>query len=271
MSDMERLEARLRAFGADPGEGADWDGVLNRAGAEQIPRRRLVLAVAAAVVLVAIVGGGITLGVTWPAKTGSGSPRLGVSSAVGQTGGGGLTGRTGVTGANGATGVSGPTGVRGPTGRLGLTGHVGPTGVTAYGPFLMTRARVTAQSKALGTSIYWAGPRAGYRYEFWRVPRLPNGRLFVRYLPDGVRAGADGARYLIVGTYPVPGAFAVLKKQAKGTATAGPDGSIVFVRPKDPKSVLMAFPNVDYEIEIYDPSSAVALAIAKSGKIRPVG
>ncbi len=108
MSEMERLETRLRALGADPGGDADWDDVLHRAGngfgARQIPQRRLVLAVAVTVALAAIVGGAITLGVTRPAKTGS--PGVGPTGRIGQTGGGGLTGRTGVTGVAGPFGES---------------------------------------------------------------------------------------------------------------------------------------------------------------------
>jgi len=115
---------------------------------------------------------------------------------------------------------------------------------------------------------YWAGPRDGYRYEFSRG-HYP--RVFVRYLPKGVPTGAGGAKYLIVATYPYARAFAVLTKQAEGRAVAGPGGSIVYVSPSDPRSVYMAFPEDDYEIEVYDPSPAVALATAMSGDIQPVG
>jgi len=86
--------------------------------------------------------------------------------------------------------------------------------------------------------------------------------------PDGsttVRLG------LLVATYPFPHAFAALKKQADGNAVAGPDGSIIYVNPHDPKSVLMAFPKVDYQVEIWDARPAVALATAESGDIRPIG
>jgi hypothetical protein len=142
--------------------------------------------------------------------------------------------------------------------------------MNAYGPRLLTPTRLAAQSEALQTSIYWDGPREGYRYELWR---LPNANVFVRYLPEGVTAGANSTNYLIVATYQVPDAFAVLKERANGNAIAGPGGSIVLVdrrRGFKSTSVYVAFPNVDYEIEIYDPSPAVALATAESGDIQPV-
>jgi hypothetical protein len=117
-------------------------------------------------------------------------------------------------------------------------------------------------------SIYWAGPRKGYAYEYRRSSL---DYLYVRYLPNGIRVGDPGQNFLIVATYPVPGAFAVLKKQANGKAIAGPDGSIILVDSFKPRSVYVAFPDIDYEIEIHGPSPEVALATAQSGDIRPVG
>ena len=59
MSEMERLEARLRALGAAPDNGTEWDDVLRRAGerfsAQRYTRRRLAVALVTAVALVASV------------------------------------------------------------------------------------------------------------------------------------------------------------------------------------------------------------------------
>ena len=41
--------------------------------------------------------------------------------------------------------------------------------------------------------------------------------------------------------------------------------------PQERTSVLIAFPGVDDQIEVYDPSPQRALAAALSGKVRPVG
>jgi hypothetical protein len=138
-----------------------------------------------------------------------------------------------------------------------------PTGVSV----LASAAELTTASRLLRQSFYWAGTRKGFRYEFTRTT---NGYVYVRYLPRGVRAGDPRARFLIVATYPFRNAYATVKKYAKGKAVAGPNGSIYFVRPNDPKSVLVAFPNVDDEIEVYDHSPAVARAIAADGRVRPV-
>jgi hypothetical protein len=113
----------------------------------------------------------------------------------------------------------------------------------------MSAALLKAETEHLGQPIYWAGSVKGYSYEF---SRTSNGAVYVRYLPRGVRAGARGAEFLIVAAYRFPGAYAGLKRVAGSRAIAGPGGSIIFVRPTDPRP-------------------AVAMAVAESGKVRPVG
>jgi hypothetical protein len=80
MSDMERLEVRLRAFAAAPDDGADWGDVLRKAGmaTRDLPRRKLVLALAAAVVVA-----GSTVGVLVAVGTGHSPTR---PAATGPTG-----------------------------------------------------------------------------------------------------------------------------------------------------------------------------------------
>jgi hypothetical protein len=135
------------------------------------------------------------------------------------------------------------------------------------GPVLVTASELVVLERAIGHPIYWAGPRTGDRYEF---TRSVNGYVYVRYLPKGVMAGAMGAHYAIVATYPFPDAYAALKKEAGGSGQNGPGGSLVLVRPQDHKSVLMAFPGIDDQIEIYSPQSADALGTAESGQVQPV-
>ncbi len=138
---------------------------------------------------------------------------------------------------------------------------------TAIGPVAMSAGRLTAEAMVLGEPIFWAGPAAGERYE---LVRTDSDRLYLRYLPRGVRPGAAGAHFLVIATYAFPGAYKALRAIARGRGVAGPEGSLVYVRPHDPRSVLIAFPRVPYEIEVYDPSPARAMAMAESGNVRPV-
>ncbi len=138
---------------------------------------------------------------------------------------------------------------------------------SAIAPVALSAAGLGREAKHTGKPIYWAGPRKGFSYE---VRRTTKGDVYLRYLPKGVHAGAPGASYLTVATYPFVGAFDVLKKLANGKGIAGPRGSIVYIRPNDPKSVLIAFPGLDYQIEVYDPRASIAASVAKSGRVRPV-
>jgi hypothetical protein len=123
---------------------------------------------------------------------------------------------------------------------------------------------------ALGASqpIYWAGPKKGYMYE---LTRTTAGRVFVRYLPAGVKAGAPGANYLIVATYPYPNALNALKAVSHKAQIAVPGGGIAVIDKTYTKSVHVAYPGVAYQVEVYDPSPATARAVAVSGDVRPVG
>ncbi|HZQ03172.1 MAG TPA: hypothetical protein VFA88_04040, partial [Gaiellaceae bacterium] len=76
------------------------------------------------------------------------------------------------------------------------------------------RATSVPQLERLAASlhqpIFWIGPENGDTYE---LTRLANGTIYVRYLPAGVHVGASKP-YLTVVTYPFPGAFAAIQKQA---------------------------------------------------------
>jgi hypothetical protein len=134
-------------------------------------------------------------------------------------------------------------------------------------PIALSSQGLETLGRAVGQPIYWAGKQRGFSYE---LSRLSNGNVYVRYLPSGVDAGAKGARFLVVATYPYRGAFATLKKLAAGHSRSVPGGGIAYVDPKKSTSVHVAFPNVNYQVEVYAPASARALAVALSGRVVPV-
>ena len=107
----------------------------------------------------------------------------------------------------------------------------------------------------LGHPIFWLGPKKGYTYE---LTQTGNGKIYVRYLPHGVDVGADKP-YLTVATYPFPGAYAAIRKQAtaKGAVTARlAGGGVAVLDDGYPESVHVAYPGVDYQVEVYDPTPA---------------
>lgn len=135
---------------------------------------------------------------------------------------------------------------------------------TAIGPNAWHADRLHAEALILPQPFYWAGPRRGVRYEFWRTT---DDKIYVRYLPKGKKAG-DNGKYLTISTYHVPGAYKAVKKSG---GKAGPNGSVVWVRTGSPTSILMAWPKVPYEVEVYDPNPVDAAKVAQSGNVSAVG
>ena len=155
-----------------------------------------------------------------------------------------------------------------------LVGNSGSSPRTTAGPVVQPISPIALSAQGLRTlaravpqPIYWDGPKQGYLYE---LTRTTTGRIYIRYLPTGVKAGAPGANYLIVATYPYPSALNALKAVAHGKQVTIPGGGLAVVDPTYPKSVHLAFPGVAYQVEVYDPSPAVSRAVAVSGHVLPV-
>jgi hypothetical protein len=117
---------------------------------------------------------------------------------------------------------------------------------------------------------YWAGERQGTELELSR----PDGeRIYVRYLTDGAKAGDPKADFLTIGTYAAADAVAELKHQGEepgGVVGTAPGGATVYFNRSQPLSVYVAFPDVDAQIEIYDPRFRQALQLVNSGQIVPI-
>ena len=122
----------------------------------------------------------------------------------------------------------------------------------------------------VGHPVYWAGPKSGITYE---LTRTSDDRIFVRYLPNGVKIGDRRADALIVATYPVPNAYRAVGLAAKeqGAQTFSvPGGGKAVLNKSAPKNVYFAFPRSNYQIEVYSPLAGRAKNLVVSGKIRPV-
>jgi hypothetical protein len=76
--------------------------------------------------------------------------------------------------------------------------------------------------------------------------------------------------YLTVATYPYPHALRALKNVSHGQQVGLPGGGIALVDQNYQKSVHIAYPGVDFEVEVFDPSPARSSRVARSGDLRPV-
>ncbi len=127
-----------------------------------------------------------------------------------------------------------------------------------------------ALAKSLKHPVYWAGAKKGETYE---LTQNSTGQVFVRYLPKGVAVGSSSP-YLTVATYPFQGAYAALRaltKQKGAHVLTLKGGGIALTDSKDPKSIHLAFPGVNFQIEVFDPSPSVARSLVTSGHIVSVG
>jgi hypothetical protein len=129
--------------------------------------------------------------------------------------------------------------------------------------------QLTALAASLGQPIYWAGARPKVTYE---LTHLSDGRIYVRYLPAAVHVGAAQA-YLTIATYPVQKAFSVTKAAAavKGARTIPVGGGgIAVYNTTHPEHVFVAFPGVNYQVEVYDPNAREARRLVAAQSITPV-
>jgi len=127
--------------------------------------------------------------------------------------------------------------------------------------------RTLAQS--LRQPIYWLGPRTGTTYELTKSP----GRIYIRYLPAGVKVG-DSRPFLTVGTYPMRNAYGVVdsgtRQQGAGRITL-PAGGLGVYRQKHPNNVYLAYSGSDYQVEVYAPRAGVARRLVSGGGVKAIG
>jgi hypothetical protein len=142
-----------------------------------------------------------------------------------------------------------------------------PTAETS-GPTLVSANGLATLIKAGDQPVFWVGERLGMKYE---LSEIVDQAAYVRYLPTGVRVG-DKRQFLTIGTYPLANAYDVTAGTRKQGAQIFnvPGGGVAAVSKNSPKSVYVAFPGVDYQVEIYDPHSTAARKLATSGAVQRV-
>lgn len=125
-------------------------------------------------------------------------------------------------------------------------------------------------ARSLDHPVYWAGEQEDLSLE---LTRTTDGRVYVRYLPAGVQPGDRRPRFLTIGTYPRPKAFAELKRAAKAKGAVSvslPRGGLMVFSEARPTSVYVGYPDGRYQVEVYHPSADRARSLVLAGQIRPV-
>ena len=118
---------------------------------------------------------------------------------------------------------------------------------------------------------YWLGPVQGAKYT---LNVTAGSQVFIRYLPNGQGLEDISQSFVIVGTYPQANAYSITEAagaQPNGVTFLNADGAMVYYSKLLPTNVYLAFPNQDYEIEIFDPVDGGALSSAATvGKVKKV-
>ena len=148
----------------------------------------------------------------------------------------------------------------------GSSGSPSTSKPTSISDVALTEAGLKTVVSALGTPVYWVGAAKGVKYE---LIQLPSG-ISVRYLPAGVEP-SDKRPFLTVATFPVKDAFKVTTRPSAGAELLGLPGSGVGVVNKGhATTVYIAYPGVDYQIALYNPSPLAARLLATSGRVRAI-
>jgi len=139
------------------------------------------------------------------------------------------------------------------------------------GATIVSEQDLVGQTAGAGFPVFWAGRRDGLRYE---LTSTPGGRVYVRYLPNGVDAGDKRARFLSVATYSVSNPYSALTTEGRrpgAESVRRPGGGIAMYNRARPTNVYVAYRALPVQVEVFDPSGTRALALVKGGEIRPVG
>jgi hypothetical protein len=150
-----------------------------------------------------------------------------------------------------------------------LIGREEKTSQPASGAAVTAEAELRRFAASTPHPVYWAGPRTGHTYE---LTRTSDGRVYVRYLPEGVKAGDPRPQFLTVGTYPRPRAYAELKRAAKapGATSRSLPGRGLAVVSRGSLSVYFGYPDAAYQVEVYAPSAGWARDLVLRGQVVPV-
>ena len=139
------------------------------------------------------------------------------------------------------------------------------------GKVALNENELIAAVKKLGVDVYWAGPVDGAKYT---LAAPAEGQAYVRYLPNGDGLTDTKPNYVVIATYTTADAFTATQaagNQSNGVTFINNQGAAVYYNKDVPTNVYVAYPNLNYQIEVFSPIAATALDIAsKQGALKLV-
>jgi hypothetical protein len=134
----------------------------------------------------------------------------------------------------------------------------------------VSQAQLEDLAASTNHPVYWAGPRENLSYE---LTKTTDGRIFIRYLPAGVKAGDQRPNFLAIGTYPRANAFRDLQRASRRQGEVSvkiEDGGLLVFNERKPTNVYFGYPNANYQVEVFSPSAQTARSLVLTGKIEPI-
>lgn len=152
---------------------------------------------------------------------------------------------------------------------LGLTQQISPTlsdrttlAAQTSGGVCLTESELKSIVKENDIQAYWTGPLKGATYT---LNSSTAGQVFIRYVPEGEKCDDVRPNFRVIATYQETDAFSTTESAgttADGVSLLNADGSIVYFNKNVPTNIYLAYPGIDYQIEIYDPDPKEAVSIA---------
>lgn len=136
-----------------------------------------------------------------------------------------------------------------------------------FGPAQVDVAALKAKQAELGRPIYWAGGPGGDSMEL--TITADDGNM-LRYLGSDGRTDAASTR--AVAMYPMPDAYAAAEEAAarEGAMSVDIDGGLAVGNTANAYNGYLAFKDVPFLIEVFDPTPGTAWKLLTEGKIVPV-
>lgn len=124
---------------------------------------------------------------------------------------------------------------------------------------------------ATGHLVYWAGPMPGATLA---VSEAPGGIVQVRYFEEEseLEGEGGGGEALTVGSYPMPDpatALANLAASPGAIVKHSRAGVELVTTEENPNSVYLASPENSVQVEVSSAAPRRAMALARSGRVRP--
>jgi len=136
-------------------------------------------------------------------------------------------------------------------------------------PVVLTAPELGQRTRALGQPVYGAGSEPGRGYELSRDDRRI---VTLRYVPETAYPGGPEEEQAVT-TIPFAGAYARTEQLAQDPSAVSKrflDGSIAWYRRDRPTVVYLAFPTLDYVIQVTSATPGRARDLVFGGRIREV-